>query len=337
MGTMPKKPPRTTKKPSRHRRSKKKYKVRNWREYNEALVQRGAVTVWISEETKDGWLFHGPKQQGRPRTFSDGAIECALTLRAVFRLPLRQTEGFLQSAFDLMQVSLPVPDFSTLSLRATTLQVDLHRISRGPLHLILDSTGLKVQGDGEWKRKWYGINKHRLWRKFHLGINAETGAIEAMELTSSHVHDSTPVPRMLKQVKHSILSVTADGSFDRINVYHALWKKNISPVIPPRKGAKMRRYRRDPDDGKWKKRVSCMDARDANIRAVRKKGKKRWKKESGYHQRSLIETAMFRQKKIFGGEIRSRTLKNQRTEARIRCRALNVMTELGMPESVLMS
>ena len=332
MGTMPKKPLRK-KKPSRRKRTKK-YRVRNWREYNEALVQRGAVTVWVSEEAREGWLFRGPRHQGRPRTFSDGAIECALTLRAVFRLPLRQTEGFLRSAFHLMQVSLPIPDYSTLSLRAKNLHVDLHRAVNGPLHLILDSTGLKVRGDGEWKRKWYGMNRHRKWRKFHLGIDPKTGEIEAVDLTSSCVHDSTPVPRMLKQVQQPILSVTADGSFDRINVYYALWKKDIPPIIPPRRGAKIRRLRKDPKDGKWKNHVACMDSRDANVRAVRENGKKRWKRESHYHRRSLIETTMFRQKKIFGGEMRSRILQNQRTEAAIRCRALNIMTQLGMPQSV---
>jgi len=310
------------------------YRIKNWKAYNNSLVARGSITVWISEDAQKGWLERGPKRQGRPMVFSDAAIVTALTIRAVYRLPLRQTEGFLLSMFDLLGLDLPVPDYSTLSLRARTLHVDLHCHTRTSLHLILDSTGLKVRGDGEWKRKWYGVNGHRKWRKLHLGIDPMTHEIQAVELTSSCVHDSTPVARMLKQVQPPILSVTADGSFDRINVYHALWKRHIPPIIPPRKGAKIHRYRKDPQDQKWKLRVPCMHARDTNVRALREKGKKRWKHESNYHRRSLVETAMFRQKKIFGEEIRSRILKNQRTEAAIRCRALNIMTQLGMPESI---
>lgn len=310
------------------------YRIKNWKEYNASLVSRGSITVWISEDAKKGWLHQGHRRQGHPVVFSDAAIVTALTIRTVYRLPLRQTEGFLLSIFDLLGLVLPVPDYSTLCLRAKNLHVDLHRQAKESLHLILDSTGLKVRGDGEWKRKWYGVNGHRKWRKLHLGINPQTHEIEAVELTSSCVHDATPVPRMLKQIQPFILSVAADGSFDRINVYYALWKQRIPPVIPPRKGAKIRRLRKDPQDGKWKKHVDCMDSRDAAVRAIRRIGKKRWKRESHYHQRSLVETAMFRQKCIFGGEIRSRRIKNQRTEAAIRCRALNIMTQIGMPESV---
>lgn len=312
---------------------KTQYRIRNWKEYNHALGQRASLTLWIAEDVQQGWLSQKTRKQGRPVVFSDAAIQCSLTLRTVFHLPLRQTEAFLRSVFQLMQVDLPVPDYSTLSLRAGGLPVLLHPRRTEGIHLLLDSTGLKVRGDGEWKRKWYGINKHRLWRKLHLGINAQTGEVEAVALTSSHVHDSTPIVRLLRQVP-TITTLIADGSYDRVNVYDALHDKTILPIIPPRKGAKIRRYRKDPRDGKWKKRLPCMAARDANVRAVRTLGKKRWKQESGYHRRSLVETAMFRQKRIFGGELRSRTIKRQRTEAMIRCRAMNVMTKLGMPQSV---
>ena len=312
------------------------YRIKNWKEYNASLVVRGSITVWISQDAKKGWLHQGSRRQGHPVVFSDAAITTALTIRAVYHLPLRQTEGFLLSIFDLLGLALPVPDYSTLSIRAKNLRVDLHCQTQTPLHLILDSTGLKVRGDGEWKRKWYGVNGHRKWRKLHLGINPQTHEIQAVELTSSCVHDATPVPRLLKQIQSTVLSVTADGSFDRINVYYALWKKRISPIIPPRKGAKIRRLRKDPKDGKWKKHVDCMDKRDATVRAIRKVGKKRWKRESNYHRRSLVETAMFRQKRIFGDEVRSRSIQNQRTEATIRCRVLNIMTQLGMPQSVAM-
>src|SRR5687768_15920030 len=113
---------------------KTEYRIKNWKKYNEALVQRGSITLWIAPDALQGWMHRGTKRRGRPFVFSEAAIECALTLRTVFRLPLRQTEGFLHSVFALMQIGLPVPDYSTLSLRAKTLHVDLHCKASGPLH-----------------------------------------------------------------------------------------------------------------------------------------------------------------------------------------------------------
>ncbi len=312
-------------------------RIKNWKKYNDALVARGSLTLWVSDDVLEGWMHRGPKHHGRPFVFSDSAIECALTLRAVFRLPLRQTEGFLASVFGLLRLSLPIPDYSTLCVRGKTLKVTLPTRTNRPLHLILDSTGLKIRGEGEWKRKIHGLGNHRRWRKLSIALNPATHEIEAVALTHSRVHDSTHVPQLLKQVEKSVASVTADGSYDRINVYYALWKREIPPVIPPRKDAKIRRYRRDPGDGKWKKHVPCMDPRDANVRAVRKAGRRRWKRESGYHRRSLVETAMFRLQRAFGSDLRCRTIAAQRTEVAIRCKALNRMTHTGMPESVRMT
>lgn len=310
------------------------YRIKNWKNYNNALVQRGSLTVWLSEDARQGWLYQGPHTQGHPTIFSDAAIECALMLRTVFRLPLRQTEGFMRSVLGLLEADLPIPDYTTLCLRARDLSVRLIRQSAGSVHLLLDSTGLKIRGEGEWKRKIHGHGNHRRWRKLSIAVNRETQEIEAAVLTPSRVHDGTHVPGLLKQVKSKISSVITDGSYDRVDVYHVCWKRGALPVIPPRKDAKIRRYRKDPADGKWRQRLDCMKPRDAAIREIRKSGRKKWKILSGYHQRSLVETAMFRLTKIFGSDLRNRSLANQKTEAFLRCKALNLMTQFGMPKSV---
>jgi hypothetical protein len=169
------------------------YRIRNWKEYNASLVARGSLTIWMSDDARRGWLYDGAQQQGHPIVFSDDAIITALTIRAVYHLPLRQTEGFLLSIFDLLQSDLPVPDYSTLSKRGKGLCVDLQRHGNDePLHLVIDSSGLKVYGEGEWKVKMHGKSKRRTWRKIHLGINVFTGEIEAEELTEAFAKMTLP-------------------------------------------------------------------------------------------------------------------------------------------------
>ena len=309
------------------------YRTQNWKKYNEALVQRGSITLWISEDTLAGWMHQGRRKRGRPFTFSDDAILCALTLRAVFRLPLRQTEGFLRSVFGLMGIALPVPDYTTLCLRRKSLVVPLVRRKSGPLHLLIDSTGLKIRGEGEWRQR-SGKSGYRKWRKFHIGIDAESQEIVVEELSLSRVADATAGKRLIEAAPADLASVTADGSYDKVKIYDAAGRKQAAVIIPPRKDGKVRRYRRDPRDGTWKKHLPCMNPRDEAIRAIRRGGRKRWKRESGYHRRSLVETAFSRTQRLFGQGLRSKRIAPQRTEAAVRCRALNIMTALGMPETV---
>lgn len=310
------------------------YRTKNWKKYNEALKQRGSITLWISEDALAGWMHQGRRRRGRPFVFSDAAILCALTLRAVFRLPLRQTEGFLQSIFQVMHVFLPVPDYSTLCLRGKSLIVPLVRKGNEPLHLLLDSTGLKIRGEGEWRAK-HGKSGHRKWRKFHIGIDAQTQEIVVEELSLSRVADATAGKRLIDAAPTTLVSVTADGSYDKVKIYDAAERKQAAVVIPPRKDAKIRKgRRRDVRDGKYKQHISYLEGRHANIRAIRRSGRKRWKRESGYHRRSLVETAFSRTQRLFGQGLRSKRIARQRTEAAIRCRALNIMTGCGMPETV---
>jgi hypothetical protein len=310
--------------PARQAAPKPAYRIRNWNEYNDSLVRRGSLTLWVEQETLQAWRYHGPSQRGAQFQFSDLAIECLLTLRAVYHLTLRATEGFAHSLFGLMGVDLPVPDDTTLCRRAATVRVTLPRRAEGPLHLVLDSTGLKVYGEGEWKVRQHGYSKRRTWLKLHLAVDPQTHEIQAAMVTDPGVTDAETVPALLEQVDNPIESAAADGAYDRQEVYDALEGRSARAVVPPRRDAKVKRHGNTSGP-----RL----VRDENLRRIRKVGRVAWKKESGYHERSLAETAMFRMKTIFGGGVASRTPARQATEAGVRCRALNIMTHQGMPRS----
>jgi hypothetical protein len=310
--------------PARQTAPKAAYRIRNWRQYNDALVNRGSLTLWVNQATLQAWRYQGPTRQGAQFEYSDLAIECLLTLRAVYHLTLRATEGFARSLFGLMGADLPVPDYSTLCRRATTVRVILPKKAQGPLHLVLDSTGLKVYGEGEWKVRQHGYSKRRTWLKLHLAVDPETHEIQAAMVTEPGVADAEMVPSLLEQVENPVESAAADGAYDRRPVYEALDERGAKAVIPPRRDAKIQRHGNTSGP-----RL----ARDENLRRIRQIGRSAWKEESGYHERSLVETTMFRMKTIFGDGVSSRTPARQATEAGIRCRALNIMTHQGMPQS----
>lgn len=312
-------------KPSRPHR-KPIYHVRNWAEYDRALVERGSLTVWVAADALQSWLYTGPPQRGAQFTFSDRAIECALTMKEVFHLSHRSVEGLLRSLFQMMGVALPVPDHSTLSRRGQTVAMRLPKRAHGPLHLVLDSSGLKLHGEGEWKVRQHGWAKRRTWRKFHLAVDSQTGEVQAAQLTPATVIDANVVAPLLAQIAPPIASVAADGSYDRRQVYRAV--QTHSPpatfAIPPRRDAKIRQH------------GNCLAPplpRDKALRAIRAQGRAAWQRASGYHRRSLAETAIFRMKMLFGDHLRARRLDTQAAQLGARCRALNVMTHLGMPDS----
>jgi hypothetical protein len=310
--------------PARQAAPKPAYRIRNWNEYNDSLVRRGSLTLWVEQETLQAWRYRGPSQRGAQLQFSDLAIECLLTLRAVYHLTLRATEGFVHSLFGLMGVDLPVPDYTTLCRRAATVRVTLPKRAEGPLHLVLDSTGLKVYGEGEWKVRQHGYSKRRTWLKLHLAVDPQTHEIQAAMVTDPGVTDAETVPALLEQVENPVESAAADGAYDRQVVYDALEGRSARAVVPPRRDAKVKRHGNSSGP-----RL----ARDENLRRIRKVGRAAWKEESGYHERSLVETAMLRMKTIFGDGVASRSPAQQATEAGVRCRALNIMTHQGMPRS----
>lgn len=311
---------------------KQQYRIRNWKDYNQSLVNRGSLNFWFDEKSINDWhKISLSRQRGRPKFYSDMAIECALTIRAVFRLSLRATEGFVSSLIKMMGLSLKAPDYTTLSIRQKELEVNIPISSKKQdknVHIVVDSTGLKVFGEGEWKVRQHGYSKRRTWRKLHLGVNAATHEIEAVVLTTNDFKNSEILPDLLDQIDKNIVQVSGDGGYDSHDVYEDIASRGGMPVIPPRKDAVIAQH------GNSKEPVL---ARDKVIREIRQMGRKNWKKESNYHQRSLAETAMYRMKMLFGRELNARHFESQATEAFFKCSALNKMTQLGMPDSYLVA
>lgn len=309
-------------------RQRATYRVRNWAAYNDSLRQRGAITVWISQDVIEGWKPRatGRRQRGGQVEYSDRAIECLLTLKAVFRLPYRQTEGLGQSIMALLGVRVKVLDYTTLCKRSADVPVELSvsQIQRAK-HIVVDSTGLKVYGEGEWKVRQHGYSKHRTWRKLHLSVDEATQTVEAVVLTEVGVDDAQAGCDLLGETVGAIGQVSGDGSYDKRKFYDACVNREVQRItIPPQRNAHI-----------WQHGNSSRPPlpRDQNLRRIRRVGRKRWKQETGYHRRSLAETAVFRFKTIFGNTLSARTLPRQITEARIKGAALNRMTQLGLPDS----
>lgn len=296
------------------------YKITNWRRYNESLVQRGSITFWFSEETIAKWRHENANPKvGHPFVYSDTAIECLLVLRELFQLPYRQTEGLGKSLAELMEASIDIPDYTSLAKRASQLGILLDvRKHSGAIDVVVDSTGLKVFGEGEWKMRKHGKTKRRTWRKLHLAVNPDTHEIVAESMTANSCHDADQTDALLNQVKARMGKFYGDGAYDQHKTYKTLKKRRIKAIIPPRRNAKISR------------RGSRL-ARDVAIRAIRRCGRRRWKQRVGYHRRSLSETAMCRMKCCFGDHLKNRLLENQKTETRLRCKILNKFTHLGLP------
>lgn len=311
-------------------RPKTLYRVKNWSEYDKALVQRGSITIWLSDDFEKSWRYAGEKQRGGQFDYSAQAITIMLTMKNVFHLPNRATEGFVRSIFAMLGVNLPVPDHTTLSRRGEDLNVVLPKQASGHIDIVMDSTGLKVYGEGEWKVRTHGKSKRRTWRKLHIGADPESGEIEAVALTENSVDDAEMAEPLLNQIDQTIDHFAGDGSYDKRKVYDSLNRHapQAAVLIPPRKNAHI-----------WQHGNTHAERlkRDENLRTIRKSGRKVWKDNSSYHMRSLAETTMFRFKTIFGDRLSARLLETQTTQALICCAALNRMTHLGMPDSYKVS
>jgi len=302
------------------------YRVRNWANYNRSLVSRGSLIVWVSPTVVAAWtqvVRNG--KRGHPQTYSDLAMECMAMLRAVYHLPLRATQGLLGSILELMHVTLTVPNYSTLSRRQVAL--DFHppqRQAGDTLHLVGGSTGVKVFGEGEWKVRQHGWSKRRTWKKLHLGVDEATGQILAVTVTDNSVADAMALPGLLDQVTEPIGQVSGDTAYDTRADYDAIRQRQARATIPPRRGARI-----------WQHANTKAERliRDENLRAIRRAGRKAWKQASGYHRRSLAETAMSRFKRILGPTISARTFPGQAAEIKVRCTILNIMLQLGAPDT----
>jgi hypothetical protein len=309
----------------RHRIPKQRHRVTNWSEYDAALRRRGSLTVWFTEEAVAAWAAEPRTTRGGRPSYSDLAIATALTLRAVFRLALRQTEGLIGSILQLLGLSLAVPDHSTLSRRAETLEVARPRCGREPVHLLVDSTGLKLCGPGEWLEEKHGTRRRRSWRKLHLATDADTGHIVASVLTDKDADDGTQVGPLLEQVDGSVASLAGDGAYDQDGVYAevAARQPEAAVIVPPRSSAV-------PSGAAG----SAPTQRDQHLRVIAERGRMGWQRASGYNRRALVEADIARWKCVIGDGLRSQTDGRQATEVAIAAGVLNRMLELGRPEYV---
>jgi len=323
------------KQPYRHKFKPMKYKVTNWQDYNQALKDRGNITIWFDDTAIKRWYAYKNGKPGRHRIYSNTAIETAGIIRLVFHLAYRQTEGFMKSLTKLMGIDLNIPNYSTLSRRLHGLQVRLRsKNNRKGTHIIIDGSGLSVHGDDEFCTSNKGLKRVKGYRRLPIAIN-EYHEIIACELTTIHGNEKKQVPKLLRQITDHCNCIIADKNYDDRSVYAAIKKyrptRFIRPVdrdqyhilIPPHINAKIftRETKHYPLE------------RSAHAKMIRAHGVINWQKKTGYGERSLVETAFSRYKKIIGRLMHSINMDNQKVEARLACKILNIMTGLGMPES----
>jgi hypothetical protein len=316
----------------RHHIPRQKHKVTNWPAYDASLRQRGSLTVWFTDEAIQAWVAEPRTTRGGQPWYSRLAILTALTLRAVFRLALRQTEGLIGSIIRLLGLDLAVPDHTTLSRRAATLEVprppsgSTDAVSQAePMQLLVDSTGLKLCGPGEWLVEKHGTKTRRSWRKLHLGVDADTGQIVAPALTGREADDGAQVGPMLDQVAGPVASVTGDGAYDQDSVYASVAQRHpeAAIIVPPSSTAvPSKMAEREPTQ------------RDCHVQAIAAHGRMAWQKASGYNRRARAETAVGRWKRVIGDGLRSHTGERRTTEVEVAVQVLNRMLELGRPKYV---
>lgn len=311
-------------------KKKDKYRIRNWKQYNESLVNRGSITFWFDEAAINKWhCSEKSGKPGRPDTYSDDAIRCGLMIKAVFRIALRALQGFIKSLITILGLDLSCPHYSVFCRRAKDLQIPLRKLLKPgeKLNVIFDSTGVKVYGEGEWKVRKHGYSKRRTWRKVHVGMCADSGQVVVSGMTSNNVSDDETMIHMMGTLEGVPLGdVLGDGAYDTTDCRGAIYDLGGNPIIPPDKTAKVQK--RCP--------LPCLKTRDQAIQRIEEigeEGRAQWKKEVNYHRRSLVETFMYRYKTILGDRLASRKQWTQAAEVSIKIDVLNRMIELGMPKS----
>ncbi len=306
----------------RHHIPKMPFKVQNWPEYEAGLRRRGSLTLWIEDAALGEWQSTGPGGQAR---YTDAAIQTSLMLRMAFKLALCQTEGLMMSVLTLMGLTLSAPDHSTVSRRAVALPViQPAHVPLGPLHVLIDSTGLQVYGAGQWLEAKHGAKSRRTWRKLHLAVDAASGMIVAQTLTDQDADDPSQVGPLLDQIDDPVGRVTADGAYDGAPTYQtiATYGDGIEVVIPPRSTAVP-----SGDPG-------LPTQRDRHLAMIAEQGRLGWQVVTDYGQRSLVETTMGRYKALIGPRLRARGFAAQQTEAAVGVAVLNRMLAAGRPDSV---
>lgn len=307
---------------------KKSYRVRNWHEYNRALKQRGSVTFWFNAETVSQWQAKSEKKKGRPKTYSEIAIEACITMRILFDLPYRQCEGFVEDLLRMMGLNIKTPSYTQICRRQKTLKMKLkHSVNTGEaIHVVVDATGLKIFGEGEWKVRQHGYTKHRMWRKLHVGIDVGSKEIVMMDLSDNHVGENKKLKNLLDQYEGPIDKVGGDKGYDSYACHETVGDRGAKSAILLQNKAKERKPLRDGEKPL---------VRDDIVRRMNEIGRDQWKEEAQYHKRSLVENTFFRFKTIFGGKLKSILMENQKIEALIGCNILNKFAEFGMPVSYI--
>ena len=307
---------------------KQKYTISNWPEYNAALRRRGDIEIWISDKAIEQWIekervYDGT---GTPKKFSDFAIIICHEIRQVYKLPLRQTQGFINSLFKLKQLPILCPDYSCLSKRLAKLDIKMPRYKKNDspeetlAAIAIDSTGLKRFGRNEWHQEKHKVSAKRSWRKLHIAVD-DKHTIHGAELTHRFVSDDSVVPKLIEQIDIKVDCATADGAYDSFDVYEALLAKfpDANIVIPPSSDAV---YNKDNHA-----------QRNRNLQEIKMFGRMNWQRVRHYGKRNYSELAIQRYKKILGSQLHARELPRQKNEAMIGCGILNKMAGLGMPLS----
>lgn len=296
----------------------------SWSQYNKSLINRGSITFWMSKDSIKKWKAEKDKKHfGRPFLYSDDAILLAHTVRYVYNLPLRALEGFLNSLFLMLHLSLKSPCYTQICRRAKSLSLSSKLLSKKRItDVVFDASGFKVYGEGEWKVRTHGTSKRRNWRKIHIGIDPNTQEILLSELTENKGSDIDVAIELLKQLP-SIDNVYGDGLYDAERIYKIIWELGGTPKIPIKKNVLYKRPSKP-----WLK------YRDNQLDIIRGFGgdeiaRSLWKKLSGYHRRSLVETAFSRWKKLLGSVLKSKKMDNQIIESKIKCQILNKMRLAG--------
>jgi len=313
----------------RHHIGKMKFKVTNWQEYEAGLRRRGSLTLWITPDALAGWAAPPRKTRGGQPLYLDLAIETTLMLGMVFGLRLRQSEGLLSSVLDMMGLDLPVPDHTTLSRRARTWKPsarsnDLQHVADGPIHVLVDSTGLKIYGAGQWLEEKHRTKSRRGWRKLHFAVDADSGEIIAHSLTDQEAGDASQLEPLLDQIEDEIDQSTAYEANDGYSTYAAVLRHSTGArvVIPPRLS------------GVERPKAHACCQRDDHIASIQADGRLKWQTSTGYGKRALIETAMGRYKGIIGPRLHARSFRAQQTEAAIGVAIINRMLACGRPKSI---
>ena len=316
-------------------------KIKNWSEYNKSLKNRGNLSIFISESLiKDGRIVMPPRtgRVGRPMEYTDELLEFVLTIRELFRLPLRQTIGFVEFLFKLMGIDSSVPDYTTVSKRMSEIKVRYQRkinehkneTDEG-IVMLIDSSGFKVFGEGEWMVRKHGATYRRTWRETHIALDYETRDIVGFVNTTAHIHDNTQLKPLLKQVMNNgyeVNTIIGDGAYDAKANYLLGKRLDINFVAPPKKNSVEHLnsfHYQVYDTPGW-------GERNAVVRHVEEFGLDGWMADVDYHRRSLVENAFYRWKTIFGSNLKSRKEDTQYTEQCLRAKIINKFNELGLPK-----